>query len=127
MMPRQTEPNANNALGSLLRGMLPGCAVLAENTQTFADYPGRHSDVLITGRGRAPVVVEAEYEPAATVEQDARERLGLPYIWLEIFARISIWRIGEFFTRSPNLIPPKLIFTCPRRNLARALSRCDGL
>ena len=77
MTPRQTEPNANNALGSLLRGMLPGCTVLAENTQTFADYPGRHSDVLITGRGRAPVVVEAEYEPAATVEQDARERLGL--------------------------------------------------
>ncbi len=77
MMPRQTEPNANNALGNLLRGMLPGCVVLAENTQTFADYPGRHSDVLITGRGRAPVVVEAEYEPAATVEQDARERLGL--------------------------------------------------
>ena len=77
MMPRQTEPNANNALGSLLRGMMPGCTVLAENTQTFADYPGRHSDVLITGRGRAPVVVEAEYEPAATVEQDARERLGL--------------------------------------------------
>ena len=77
MMPRQTEPNANNALGSVLRGMMPGCTVLAENTQTFTDYPGRHSDVLITGPGRAPVAVEAEYEPAATVEQDARERLGL--------------------------------------------------
>ena len=77
MLPRQTEPNANNALGNLLRGMMPGCAVLSENTQTFPDYPGRHSDALITGPGRAPVVIEAEYEPAATVEQDARERLGL--------------------------------------------------
>ena len=76
-MPRQTEPNANNALGELLRGMMPGCEVRSENTQTFPDYPGRHSDVLIAAPGRSPVVVEAEYEPAAEVERDASERLGL--------------------------------------------------
>ena len=29
-MPRQTEPNANNALGELLRGMMPGCEVRSE-------------------------------------------------------------------------------------------------
>ena len=80
MTPRQMEPNANNALGNLLRGMMPGCTVRSENTQTFPDYPGRHSDVLITGPGRAPVAVEAEYEPAAEVEQDARERLGLKVV-----------------------------------------------
>ena len=76
-MPRQTEPNANNALGDLLRGMMPGCEVRSENTQTFSDYPGRHADVLIAAPGRSPVVVEAEYEPAAEVEKDASERLGL--------------------------------------------------
>ena len=76
-MPRQTEPNANNALGELLRGMMPGCEVRSENTQTFPDYPGRHADVLIAAPGRSPVVVEAEYEPAAEVERDASERLGL--------------------------------------------------
>ena len=76
-MPRQTEPNANNALGELLRGMMPGCEVRSENTQTFPDYPGRHADVLIAAPGRSPVVVEAEYEPAAEVERDAYERLGL--------------------------------------------------
>ena len=76
-MPRQTEPNANNALGELLRGMMPGCEVRSENTQTFPDYPGRHADVLIAALGRSPVVVEAEYEPAAEVERDASERLGL--------------------------------------------------
>ena len=27
-MPRQTEPNANNALGELLQGMMPGCRTL---------------------------------------------------------------------------------------------------
>ena len=76
-MPRQTEPNANNALGELLRGMMPGCEVRSENTQTFPDYPGRHADVLIAAPGRSPVVVEAEYAPAAEVEKDASERLGL--------------------------------------------------
>ena len=76
-MPRQTEPNANNALGDILRGMMPGCEVRSENTQTFPDHPGRHADVLIVAPGRSPVVVEAEFEPAAEVEKDASERLGL--------------------------------------------------
>ena len=76
-MPRQTEPNANNVLGDMLRGMMPACEVRSENTQTFPDYPGRHADVLIAAPGRSPVVVEAEYEPAAEVERDASERLGV--------------------------------------------------
>ena len=76
-MPRQTERNANNALGDLLRSMMPGCEVRSENTQTFLDHPGRHADVLIAAPGRSPVVVEAEYAPAAEVEKDASERLGL--------------------------------------------------
>ena len=76
-MPRQTEPNANNTLGDILRGMMPGCEVRSENTQTFLDHPGRHADVLIAAPGRSPVVVEAEYEPAVEVEKDASERLGL--------------------------------------------------
>ena len=56
-MPRQTEPNANNALGDLLRGMMPGCEIRSENTQTFVDHAGRHADVLIAAPGRSPVVV----------------------------------------------------------------------
>ena len=76
-MPRQTEPNANNTLGDLLRSMMPGCEVRSENTQTFIDHPGRHADVLIVAPGHSPVVVEAEYEPAVEVEKDASERLGL--------------------------------------------------
>ena len=76
-MPNQTEPNANNALGDLLRGMMPGSRVLSENTQTFPAHPGQHADVLITAPGRSPVVVEAEYEPAPEAEQDAADRLGL--------------------------------------------------
>jgi hypothetical protein len=70
-MPRQTEPNVNNALGDMLRGMTPDCEVRSENTQTFIDHPGRHADVLIVAPGRSPVVIEAEYEPAVEVEKDA--------------------------------------------------------
>ena len=38
---------------------------------------GLHPDILITASDRAPVVIEAEYDPANTVEDDARARLGL--------------------------------------------------
>ena len=77
-MPRQTEPNANNALGLLLQPMLPGSRVIFENTRVIAGSPGLQPDLLITDPGRAPVVIEAEYLPAANVEAEARARLGLP-------------------------------------------------
>ena len=76
-MPHQTEPNANNALGHLLRKMMRGSQILSENTQTFPDYPGRHADVLVTAPGRSPVAIEAEYLPAPEAEDDAAGRLGL--------------------------------------------------
>ena len=76
-MPRQTEPNANNALGNLLQPMLPGSRVLFENTRVIAGSPGLQPDLLITDPGRAPVVIEAEYLPAANVAAEAQERLGL--------------------------------------------------
>ena len=72
----QTEPSANNALGDVLRPMLPGCLVRTEQTQTIIDHPGQHADMLITATGRSPVVVEAEYDPAPEAELDASKRLG---------------------------------------------------
>ena len=76
-MPRQTEPSVNNAMGLLLQTMLSRSSVRSENTQAIAGHPGLRPDILITGLGRSPVVIEAEYMPAATVEPEARERLGL--------------------------------------------------
>ena len=76
-MPHQTEPNANYTMGGLLQSMLPRSRVRSENTQAIAGRPGLRPDVLITALGRAPVVVEAEYLPAATVEPEAKDRLGL--------------------------------------------------
>ena len=76
-MPRQTEPNANNALGSLLQDMMPRGQVRSENTQAISGQPGLRPDIIITVPGRAPVVIEAEYMPARTVEPEAKSRLGL--------------------------------------------------
>ena len=67
-MPRQTEPNANNALGSLLQDMLPRGQVRSENTQAISGQAGLRPDIIITAPGRSPVVVEAEYTPARMVE-----------------------------------------------------------
>lgn len=48
-MPNQTEPNANNALGDLLRAMMPGSEVRSENNQTFPAHPGQHAtDLVVT-------------------------------------------------------------------------------
>ena len=80
MTPRQIESTTNVALAALLRPMLPGCDVRSEQTQTLADYSGRHPDILVAAPGRSPVVVEGEYMPAASAEQDARERLGLAVV-----------------------------------------------
>ena len=76
-MPRHTEPSANNALGILLQRMLGKAVVRSENTQIIEGHSGRRPDIVITAVGRSPVVVEAEYLPAATVEEEARSCLGL--------------------------------------------------
>ena len=79
-MPRQTEPNANNALGILLQGMMYGCNVRSEHTQAIVDHPGRQPDIIITEVGRAPIIIEAEFEPAHNVEAEAEARLGLEVV-----------------------------------------------
>ena len=75
-MPHQAEGNANNVLGNLLRPILGNASVFFESTRVIAGSSGKHPDILITRPGRSPVVIEAEYQPARTVEPEARERLG---------------------------------------------------
>ena len=76
-MPHQTEPSANNALGRLLQRMLPGCEVRSEHTSIIDGHPGLQPDIIVTAAGRSPVVIEAEYNPAANAEAEAKSRLGL--------------------------------------------------
>ncbi len=76
-MPRRSERNLNSALGDMLQGMLSGSRVRSENTRTIAGSPGLRPDIALTVPGRPPVVLEAEYMPAANAEAEARSRLGL--------------------------------------------------
>lgn len=80
MTSRQAEQNANFALGALLTRMLPTCMVKIENTRVIVGNPGLRPDILITGVGRAPVAIEAEFMPAITAEQEAKDRLGLEVV-----------------------------------------------
>ena len=74
---RQAESSANKALGDLLQGMMRGATVRYENTQVIEGHPGLRPDIIITDGQRSPVVLEAEYMPAYTAEDEAKERLGL--------------------------------------------------
>ena len=76
-MPQQTEPSANTALAKSLRAMTHGCDIHAETTQTIASNAALQLDILITAPDRSPVVIEAEFMPAYTAEQEAASRLNL--------------------------------------------------
>ena len=89
-MPHQTEPSANNALGRLLQRMLPGCEVSAEHTRIIDGHPGLQPDIIVTAAGRSPVVIEAEYDPAANAEDEAKSRLGLEVAARPIEAAVAL-------------------------------------
>ena len=76
MTPHHAESNANTFLGDLLRPMLGKNDPLAQNSRTIVGHLSWQPDLLITAPGRSAVVVEAEYTPAARVEQEAKDRLG---------------------------------------------------
>ena len=78
-MPRTSEPAFNPALAEALRGKHPRWRepgrIGAEQTNVLRGHPAERPDVVIRHPGGAPVIVETEWEPAATVEDDARSRL----------------------------------------------------
>ncbi len=79
MASRISEGAFNAVLAGVLRDRHPrwgGSAVLAEATGVLRGAPARQPDILVTGDGGAPVVIETEYEPASSVESDAISRLG---------------------------------------------------
>ena len=75
-MPRTQERAFNYPLAEALRGKHPRWRVNAERSAVLLDGAGLTPDIVVRHPGGAPVVVETEFEPAATVEDDARARLG---------------------------------------------------
>ena len=77
-----TEPTINTKLAEVLRGMHPRWSspgvLRSQQTQRIVGQPGRQPDLELDVLNAAPVVIEAEIEPARTVESDAKARLGAP-------------------------------------------------
>ena len=78
-MPRTSEVALNGQLAEVLRSKHPLWRnhLHVEQTGIFSDHPRLQPDILVMPPNAQPVVVETEYMPAATVEDDARTRLGL--------------------------------------------------
>ena len=79
-MARTSEKAFNGLLAQALDRRHPRWDVNAEQTGVVAGSAGRSPDIVVTPHGGAvgtPVVIETEYAPARTVEQDAERRLGL--------------------------------------------------
>ena len=77
-MPRTGEPAFNGYFAEVLRGKHPQWRdhLGVEQTGVFPDAPRLRPDILVRVPDAQPVAVETEFAPAATVEDDARARLG---------------------------------------------------
>ena len=78
-MPQNTEATVNAALAEALRYKHPLWreAIGAEQSNVFEENRALRPDIVVRAQNAQPVVVETEFAPAATVEQDAAGRLGL--------------------------------------------------
>ena len=74
-MARHTEPLVNAVLAGALDRRHPRWRVTAEQTDVFG-HRGLRPDVLVRLGGAPPIILETEFTPASTVEEDARARLG---------------------------------------------------
>ena len=73
-----TEPTFNFILGEVLREKHPIWKkhLGSEQTNVMEGAPGKKPDIVISVPNISPVIVETEFFPAHTVEQDACARLG---------------------------------------------------
>ncbi len=77
-MPRTREVAINTLFAEVLRGKHPlwNDRLYVEQTGVLRDAPRARPDVLVHVVDSQPVAVETEYDPASTVEDDAKARLG---------------------------------------------------
>ena len=77
-MPRASEAALNTLLAEALRGKHPLWTnrLLVEQTGILRDAPRARPDILVHVPNSQPVAVETEFDPAPSVENDAKARLG---------------------------------------------------
>ena len=101
-MPRTSEVTFNGHFAEALRGKHPLWRdhLGVEQTGVFPDDPRLRPDILVRAPNAQPVVVETEYAPAATVEGDARARLGKqPLASAEPIEQAVAVRVPDSFRR----------------------------
>lgn len=75
---RLSEAEVNNTLGGMLRekNLRWHDCIETEKTGVIRDAVGKRPDIIVNHPGSLPVIIESEFEPARTVEEDAKSRLG---------------------------------------------------
>ncbi len=78
---RITEPAFNVELGNVLRTRHPRWhdRIDVESTGVFSEGPTLRPDIVVRHPHGMPVVIESEFAPARTAQQDARGRLGMTF------------------------------------------------
>ncbi len=75
-----TEPTVNTYVAQALRAMHPrwseNGAIVSQATDTLTASKGKQPDILVKVPGAGPLVVEAEFVPARTLDADALGRIG---------------------------------------------------
>ena len=73
-----TEQVFNSVLGNVLRDKHPLWkeAIGVEQTHVLQGLAGKQPDMILSPPGTSPVVIETEFMPATSVEEDAVSRLG---------------------------------------------------
>ena len=108
-MPTNTENILNAKLAECLRGKHPNWRVGAEQTNVFVEKL-KQPDIVVSHEGGLTVVVETEYAPAATIETEARERLGH-----------QLKQTGEEIEQCIAVKPPAALRRVEQKELASAV------
>ena len=75
---RLSEAAVNNALASIMmeKNYRWHDCIESEKTGVIKQAAGKRPDIIVNHPGSLPVIIESEFEPAGTVENDAQSRLG---------------------------------------------------
>ena len=110
-MPRNSENIINAKLAECLRSKHPGWTVGSEQTDVLVNKL-KQPDIVVSSSGGLTVVLETEYSPASSVEDDARARLGQ-----------TISRTGEELEQCVAVILPKTLRTADQRSLSNVVQQ----
>ena len=126
-VPHTSEIAFNIVLSDVLRTKHPRWRdrISAEQKNVLYDR-ARQPDVVIRSPGGVPVVLETEFEPAGTVEDDARKRLGsnLKYGGDQIEQTIAV-RVPKELSEAPQADLKHRIAAAEMRYCTFSLQECD--